>query len=81
VDDSDYEVSDVRSHPLPAAVPDRTQPTRPGALLSLRWRLALAAGSILLALIVIVSVWLHWHPHPSTAVVPPPTYLGTATPC
>jgi hypothetical protein len=78
VDDPDYEVTDVRSHPLPSAFPDSTRPAPPGTLLSRRWRLALAAGSILLALIVIVSVWLplRTHPHPSTAFLPSPHFSG-----
>ena len=82
VDEPEYEVTDVRSHPLPPAYPERTQPAPPGTLLSRRWRLALAAGSILIALVVIVSVWLplHTQPHPSTAVVPFPTFPATATP-
>jgi hypothetical protein len=82
VDDPEYEVTDVRSRPLPSAFPDGTQPAPPGTLLSRRWRLALAAGSILIALMVIVSVWLplHTQPHPSTAFLPSPTFPATATP-
>ncbi len=82
MDEPEYEVTDVRSHPLPPTFPERTLPAPPGTLLSRRWRLALAAGSILLALVVIVSVWLplQTQPHPSTAVAPFPTFPGTATP-
>ncbi len=82
MDEPEYEVTDVRSHPLPPAFPERTQPAPPGTLLSRRWRLALAAGSILLAVVVIVSVWLplQTQPHPSTAGVPSATFPGTATP-
>jgi hypothetical protein len=78
VDDPEFEVTDVRSDPFP----DRTRSAPPGTSLSLRWRLALAAGSILLALIVLVNVWLplHTRPHRSTAVVPSPTFPATATP-
>jgi hypothetical protein len=82
VDEPEYEVTDLRSHSLPPAFPERTQPAPPGTLLSRSFRLALAAGSILLALIVIVSVWLPLHPQPhlSTTLVPFPTFPGTATP-
>jgi hypothetical protein len=82
VDEPEYEVTDVRSHPLPSAFPDGTQPAPPGTLLSRGWRPALAAGSILLALILIVSVWLplHTQSHHSTAVVLSPTFPATATP-
>jgi hypothetical protein len=82
VDDPDYEVTDMRAHPLPSAIPGRTQPAHPGTLLSRSFRLALAAGPILIVLLVLVSVWLPWHtqPHLSTTVVPPPTFPAMATP-
>jgi hypothetical protein len=82
VDDPEYEVTDVRSSLKPSDFPEGTQPAPPGTFLSRRWRLALATGSILLALIVIASVWLplHAQPHSSAAVAPFPTFPATATP-
>jgi hypothetical protein len=75
VDDPEYEVGDVRSHPLPAGVSDRIQPAPPGSLLSRRWRLAL--GSVLIALVVLVSAWLPLHSSTSKASFP--SYLPTPT--
>ena len=81
MDDPEFEVDDVRSHHRSVSSTGRTRALPPGTLLSRRWRLALTAGSILLALLVVVSVWLplHRQPQPGTAV--PDTPLpGTATP-
>ena len=82
MDELDFEVTEVRSRPHPSAAAGGTRPTPPGTLLSPGWRLALAAGSILLALVVIVSVWLPLltKPPSRTAVVPSPTSFATATP-
>jgi hypothetical protein len=82
VDDPEYEVTHMRAHPLPSAIPDWTEPAPPGTFLSPRWRLALAAGSTLIALIVIMRVWfpLHTPPRPSTIVGPTAMLAATATP-
>ena len=80
MDDPEYEVDDVHSHPRSASSARRAQAMPPGTLLSQRWRLALAASSLLLALIVIVSAWLPLHnqPHPVTAY-PSATIQATPT--
>ena len=87
MDDPEYEVEDVRAHPRSVSSARRTQAMPPGTLLSRRWRLALAAVSILLALIVIVSVWLPLHNQspavtgfPSPTIPVPPTRVLEPTP-
>lgn len=92
MDDPEFEVSDLRSPPdsstsssspgssTPASPPAQRQSPFPGALLSWRWRLALGAASVLLALVVIASVLAPLHNHASGFTgYPSPIAPPTAT--
>jgi hypothetical protein len=58
VDDPEYEVDDVRSQPLLSSPTITRQAIPPSIQLSGGWRLGLAAGTAVLALVVILSTWL-----------------------
>ena len=79
VDDQQYEVVDLRSNPRSISAARRIQAMPPGSQLTRRWRLALTALTLLLALIVLVSAWLPLHnqPRPVAAL---PSAATQATP-
>jgi hypothetical protein len=83
VDDTEFQVDDVRSSHPHLSVPStkRSQPFPPSTLLSGRWRLGLTAGSLALAVVVILSAWLPLHNQPHvTTRISSPTAQNTATP-
>jgi hypothetical protein len=82
VDDPEYEVDDVLSHSYLSIPPTlRRQPFPPGTLLSGRWRLGLAVGSLALAVVVILSAWLPLHDQAHfSSGFPSTTPQATATP-
>ena len=81
MDDPEYEVDDVRSQPFLSAPRLRRQPLPPGTVLSVRWRLGLTVGSIVLAVVVIFSAWLPLHNQPRFTIgFPSPTPQAAVTP-